>query len=160
MSQFNSYNYSHTVPTVGFDLELANDLIELVPENSGFPTFCNSQNTTTSYPSVHAFSRKRAQTTQETEHQPKRRRVKSTQRNGRDDQKRDLLCRHCNTVFRGKPTWRKIKKLWTINHSCLGIKKRLQYIVGKRHRKCNHQHEDGCIDFYNEEASDSESLQG
>jgi len=156
MSNVN-YNFHHR--TVGLDLELASDLIELVPENSGFPPFCNSQNTTTFYASVHAHSRKRTQTTQETEYQPKRRRVKSTQRNGRDDQKRDLLCRHCNTVFRGKPTWRKIKKLWTINHSCLGIKKRLQYIVGKRHRKCSHSHEDGCINFYNEGASDSESLQ-
>jgi hypothetical protein len=60
-----------------------------------------------------------------------------------------LHCRHCNCIFRGKPTWRKVKRLWTFNHASSDMK-RLQYIIGKKHRKCKIPHEGGCINFYDQ----------
>jgi len=48
-----------------------------------------------------------------------------------------LFCSHCQMHFYAKPTAR--KSFYVLNHQCSGDKRK-QYVIGKHHRKCRHDH--------------------
>lgn len=56
-----------------------------------------------------------------------------------------LYCAHCEEYFYAKPTAR--KAFFVLNHQCCGDKRK-QYVIGKHHRKCRHNHAPTpCIQF-------------
>lgn len=56
-----------------------------------------------------------------------------------------LFCAHCGNYFYAKPTAR--KSFFVLNHQCSGDKRK-QYVIGKHHRKCIHNHSPTpCIQF-------------
>lgn len=56
-----------------------------------------------------------------------------------------LFCSHCKNFFYAKPTAR--KSFFVLNHQCSGDKRK-QYVIGKHHRKCRHDHSPSpCIRF-------------
>jgi len=61
-------------------------------------------------------------------------------------ERRHLRCNHCQAVFFAKPTKRDGKYL--VNHTCTHSTRRIQYIIGSRHRKCSISHPKmPCIEF-------------
>eukprot|EP00493_Phyllostaurus_siculus_P027069 UN27415 len=60
-----------------------------------------------------------------------------------------LYCNHCKTQFHSKTTFREKYQHHLVNHRCVNINSRLQYVVGVRHRRCVHtcHPQVGCIRF-------------
>jgi len=57
-----------------------------------------------------------------------------------------LYCAHCRNYFYAKPTKR--PPYYVLNHQCSGDRRK-QFVLGRHHRRCNHNHENWvpCIDF-------------
>lgn len=63
----------------------------------------------------------------------------------------EMYCNHCKKNFTAKATTRAYFNHYLVNHACSG-KKRTQYVVGVKHRKCRDDctREVGCISFVGE----------
>lgn len=63
-----------------------------------------------------------------------------------EDQVVSLFCNHCKVTFKAKPTYRRRFNHTLVNHACAG-RKRKQYVLGVKRRKCVHHCSSvkGCI---------------
>merc|ERR550532_2186556 len=73
------------------------------------------------------------------------------QKRKREHQKKSqkrIFCAHCETYFFAKPTLRKKKGVFALNHACNGGKRK-QYVLGtgRKHRMCQTQHPGSCLRF-------------
>jgi len=62
--------------------------------------------------------------------------------------KRRVFCRHCLTDKLVKPTERQNGRL-VLNHVCSSLPRR-QYVIGVKHRKCEIDHQYGCIELFDD----------
>merc|ERR1712079_104079 len=59
-------------------------------------------------------------------------------------QKWTLLCAHCSEVFTARPTPKNSR--YVVNHICaMNKKKRKQFVIGVKTRRCMHKHPGPCI---------------
>jgi len=65
----------------------------------------------------------------------------------RSENQSRIFCNHCKTFFYAKPTLRKKKHVFALNHACKPGEKRRQYVLGKKHRKCEFNHEGPCLEL-------------
>lgn len=65
----------------------------------------------------------------------------------RSENQSRIWCNHCKTFFFAKPTLRKKKHVFALNHACRQGEKRRQYVLGKKHRKCEFDHEGPCLEL-------------
>jgi len=63
----------------------------------------------------------------------------------RSENQSRIFCNHCKTHFFAKPTLRKKKHVFALNHACKPGEKRRQYVLGKKHRKCEFTHDGPCL---------------
>jgi len=75
----------------------------------------------------------------------KGRKLEKTMRRSKNQSR--IWCNHCKTFFFAKPTLRKKKHVFALNHSCRQGEKRRQYVLGKKHRKCEFVHEGPCLEL-------------